>query len=87
MIMSGGAEGIDRLAESFADKKRLSKLVLRPQYAIYGKSAPLKRNERLVELCDAALIVWDGCSRGTKYTIDYAEKLGKKVILISKDKN
>lgn len=74
MIITGGAEGIDTLAEKIADKKRLSKLILRPQYNLYGRRAPLKRNEKMVELCDMAFIVWDGCSKGTKYTLDYAKK-------------
>lgn len=82
-IITGGSDGIDKLAEKYADKKRLSKIILRPQYDIYGRCAPLKRNEEMVELCDMALIIWDGCSKGTKYTIDYAEKIGKKVILIT----
>ncbi len=83
MIITGGADGIDTLAEKFADQKRMSKLILRPQYDLYGRNAPLKRNQKMVELCDVALIIWDGCSRGTKYTIDYARKMGKKVILIT----
>ncbi|MBQ7383493.1 MAG: hypothetical protein IJV72_01730 [Clostridia bacterium] len=82
MIITGGAEGIDMLAEKYADKKRLSKLILRPQYALYGRSAPLKRNEKMIELCDMALIIWDGYSKGTKYTVNYAKKMGKKIILI-----
>ncbi len=83
MIITGGADGIDSLAEKYADKKRLSKLVLRPQYKLYGRGAPLKRNEKMVELCDVALIVWDGYSKGTKYTINCANKMGKEVILIT----
>ena len=83
MILTGGASGIDTLAENYADKKRLSKLILRPQYERYGKRAPLKRNEKLVEICDTALIVWDGSSRGTQHTIKYAEKTGKKMIVIT----
>ncbi len=82
MIITGGAEGIDTLAEKYADQKHLSKLILRPQYKLYGKAAPLKRNEKMIELCDMVLIVWDGRSRGTKYTLNCAEKIGKKVILI-----
>ena len=82
LIITGGAEGIDTMAETYADEKRLSKLILRPQYERYGKSAPLKRNEKMVELCDTVLIVWDGCSRGTEYTLKYAQKIGKNVILI-----
>ena len=84
MIITGGANGIDTLAEQYADKKRLSKLIMRPQYNLYGKCAPLKRNEKMIELCDMALIVWDGCSKGTKYSINYANKIGKQVILITK---
>ena len=83
MIISGGADGIDTLAEKYADKKRLSKLILRPQYNLYGRAAPIVRNEKMVELCDMALIIWDGSSRGTKYTIDHAYKLRKNVILIT----
>ena len=82
MIITGGAGGIDTLAEQYADKKRISKLVLRPQYELYGRAAPIRRNERIAELCDMALIVWDGKSKGTKYTIDYSKKIGKEVILV-----
>lgn len=83
-ILSGGAKGIDSLAELFADKHRLSKIILRPRYDLYGKSAPLKRNEELVQMADKILIIWDGSSRGTNYTINYAKKLNKdlKVIII-----
>ena len=83
MIVAGGADGIDTLAEKYADKKRISKLILRPEYDLYGKGAPLKRNEKMVELCDMALVIWDGRSNGAKYTANYAEKIGKKVILIT----
>ena len=83
MIITGGAKGVDMLAEKYADKKRISKLVLRPQYNLYGKFAPIKRNEKMLEICDVALIIWDGSSKGTKYTKDYAKKIGKKVILIT----
>ena len=86
LIISGGASGIDTLAELYADRRKLSKLILRPKYNRYGRLAPLKRNEQMVELCDAALIIWDGYSRGTKYTLDYAKKVGKKVILIKVDR-
>ena len=78
MIITGGAQGIDTLAEEYADKKRMSKLVLRPDYGRYGRGAPLRRNEKMVELCDAALIIWDGSSRGARYTLKCAEKMEKR---------
>lgn len=81
-IISGGARGVDTLAERYADANRLSKIILRPDYARYGKSAPLRRNEEALALCDAVLAVWDGRSRGTKYTISLAERVGKPVSVL-----
>lgn len=82
LIISGGADGVDSLAEDYADKHRISKLILRPQYKLYGKAAPLKRNEVMVDISDQILIIWDGSSRGTQYTQKYAEEKGKDVKLI-----
>ena len=82
LIISGGADGIDSIAEEFADKNRISKLIVRPRYDLYGKAAPLKRNEIMVDIADEVLIVWDGKSKGTKYTAQYAEKNGKPVTII-----
>lgn len=83
LIISGGAAGVDSIAEVYADKHNISKLILRPNYKLYHKGAPLKRNDKMVELCDKVLVVWDGVSRGTKHTIDYANRLGKEVELIT----
>ena len=82
MIISGGAGGIDALAESYADKHRLSKMILRPKYNLYRKAAPLKRNDEMVKIADSVLIIWDGISKGTKHTIDYATKLHKDINVI-----
>lgn len=82
MIITGGANGIDMLAEKFADKHKLSKTILRPDYARYKKGAPLKRNNEMVNMADGVLIVWDGKSRGTKHTIDYASKIGISVNVV-----
>lgn len=82
-IISGGARGIDRLAESYADEHHLSKIIIRPMYALYGRRAPLKRNEQMVEMADNVIAIWDGVSKGTKYTIDYARKMGKAVTVDS----
>lgn len=83
LIISGGANGVDALAEAYADKHRISKLILRPNYQLYHKGAPLKRNDKMVELCDKVLVIWDGKSRGTKHTIDYAIKLSKPIEIIT----
>ena len=83
LILSGGARGVDEIAERYADSRKISKLILRPQYSRYGRAAPIKRNDILVENCDRVLIIWDGVSKGTKHTIDYAVKIGKPVDVIT----
>jgi len=82
IIISGGAVGVDSIAEKYADDHKLSKLIIRPRYDIYGRCAPIKRNEEMVELADEVLVIWDGHSRGTKSTIDFAKKKNKKLRVI-----
>lgn len=82
VIISGGAGGVDTLAEKYADKMKLSKYIIRPNYARYKKGAPLKRNDEMVDMCDMVLVFWDGVSNGTKHTIDYAAKIGKSIDVV-----
>lgn len=84
VIISGGAIGIDAIAEKYADDHRISKYIIRPKYNLYGKSAPLKRNEEMIEMADKVLVIWDGISKGAEYTLKYAKKTGKEIILIKK---
>ena len=81
-IISGGAVGVDSLAEQYADCHRLSKYILRPRYALFGRAAPLKRNEQMVDMADAVLVIWDGHSKGAYYTVQYTKKKGKPLTLI-----
>lgn len=84
-VVSGGAAGVDAAAERFADEHNLSKLVFKPEYELYGRSAPLKRNKLIVEASERLLALWDGHSRGAKYTIDYAIKMGIPVEVVIVD--
>ena len=81
-IISGGADGIDSLAERYADLHRLSKYIVRPRYDLYGRAAPLKRNEQMVDMADAVLVIWDGRSKGTQYTLKYIKKINKPITLV-----
>lgn len=82
IIISGGARGIDTLAEQYADLHCLSKYIIRPRYDLYGRTAPLKRNEQMVDIADEILIVWDGLSKGTQHTIKYAKKINKPLTVV-----
>lgn len=81
-IISGGADGVDSLAEKYADEHRLSKYIIRPRYDLYGRAAPLKRNEQMVDMSDSVLIVWDGRSKGAQYTLKYSQKVNKPLTLV-----
>jgi predicted Rossmann fold nucleotide-binding protein DprA/Smf involved in DNA uptake len=82
LVISGGAKGIDTVAWAWAVDNHIEILVIRPEYNKYGKVAPLKRNEIIVNESDKVLAFWDGKSRGTKYVIDYANKKGKEIEVI-----
>ena len=81
-IISGGAAGVDALAEQYAVDHGLNVIIIRPQYDRYRRAAPLKRNEQMVDMADEVLAIWDGVSKGTEYTIRYAEKKGKRVRVV-----
>jgi len=87
LIISGGARGVDSLAEEYADAFGIPKLIFLPDYKKYSKKAPLIRNKLIVDNADIVIVFWDGESRGTKFTIDYAKRQGKKVIVYVIDKN
>ena len=82
LIISGGADGVDTLAENYADKHKISKLILRPNYSRYKRSAPLKRNEEMVDISDSVLVIWNGKSKGTSHTVRYAQKNEKDLRII-----
>ena len=68
-IISGGAEGADQIAESYAINHHLPLRIYRPDYQTYHKSAPLHRNLQIVQYSDYVLVLWDGASRGAANVI------------------
>lgn len=81
-IVSGGAKGIDSCAGAYAAKNGIKLTEILPEYEKYGKAAPLKRNDKIVEYADKVIAFWDGASRGTKYVIDICRKHGKEATVI-----
>ena len=82
-IVSGGAKGADTYAKEYALKNDIPIIEFLPDYRKYGRKAPLMRNLQIVDNCDFLLAFWDGTSRGTKFTIDYAEKRGVPLKIVS----
>ena len=81
-IVSCGAKGIDTLAKEYAVKNNIVLTEFVPEYAKFGRVAPLIRNIQIIEYADEVLAFWDGKSKGTKHVIDSCKKLSKKVTVI-----
>lgn len=77
LLITGGAIGVDTIAEHYADRKCIKKQIIFPDYQRFGKSAPLMRNKLIVDNADIVIAIWDGVSAGTNYTVKYAERIGK----------
>ena len=76
-IVSGGAVGVDFCAAEYARKNGMILTEFLPQYARYGRAAPIIRNKEIVDYADKIVAFWDGKSKGTLSVIKYAEKMGK----------
>lgn len=80
-IVSGGAKGIDTCAKELAIRENLILTEFLPDYEKYGRAAPLKRNEKIVDYADLILAFWDEKSKGTKNVIDLSLKKNKKLVI------
>ena len=81
-LVSGGAKGVDHCVAEYARQHGVPLREFLPDYARYGRGAPLKRNEQIVDSADQVLVFWDGVSKGTAYTIDYCRKVGKPIQVV-----
>lgn len=90
-IISGTANGADKLGEGFAQEFKLKCTRFPADWNRFGNSAGYRRNESMavyankeIGVDDISLLVaaWDGKSRGTKHMIDLALKHGLEVHIL-----
>lgn len=86
-IISGGAAGADTLAAQYAENHNLKMSVFLPKFKTdktvqYHPKYYMERNKQIVDASDYVLAFWDGKSKGTKYTINYAKKQKKDLLII-----
>ena len=82
LIVSGGAIGVDTLAEKYAKEKNIPTFIIKPEWDKYGKSAGFVRNRKIIESADLVIAFWDGKSKGTQNSLDIAKELHKKFVII-----
>lgn len=69
VLLHGGADGADTLAQRWADNNGIRCEVIKPNYKEYGKRAPLVRNNELVNRASVVVAIYDGKkTNGTSYT-------------------
>lgn len=76
-VVSGAAVGVDRLGERWAIANNIPVKEMPAQWHQYGKRAGPIRNRAMAEYADAAIIIWDGVSNGTKNMINEMKRVNK----------
>jgi hypothetical protein len=79
IVVSGGAQGVDKVAELEAKEQGLNVEIWYPRWDLHGKGAGFARNKAIVHAADRVVAFWDGVSRGTLHTIETAERMKKPV--------
>lgn len=81
-IVSGNANGADKLGERYAREKGYTLKQFPANWDKYGKGAGYIRNKEMAEYADALIAFWDGSSKGTKHMIDLAKQNNLKIRVI-----
>lgn len=88
-IISGHANGADKLGERFSEEFGLEVIKLPANWDKYGKQAGILRNIDMAKYAvnnnnfGVLVAFWDGTSKGTKHMIDCAKTHGLEVHVIS----
>ena len=81
-IVSGTANGADKLGERFAAKNNYSVKKFPADWDKFGKSAGHIRNAEMAKYADALISFWDRKSKGTESMINLAKRNKLKVRVI-----
>lgn len=69
-VVSGCAIGADRLGERWASANNIPIKEMPADWITHGKSAGPQRNRSMAEYADAAIVVWDGRSPGSRNMVE-----------------
>ncbi len=78
-VVCGMASGVDRIGKAWAEEMNIPVKPFPADWNRYGKSAGPIRNGEMADYADAAIVIWDGKSRGSKNMIEQMGRRGKPV--------
>ena len=81
-IISGGANGTDKMVERWAKAKGYRFREYPADWKKYGNRAGYLRNTQMADACSAAILVWDGTSKGTKMMYDLLLMKDRPFVLV-----
>lgn len=82
-VIVGGARGVDTWAQEAAEERPDLGIEIHPaDWEVYGRRAGAVRNAAMVDRADLVVAFWDGKSRGTKNTIDFARNMMKPYAVV-----
>ena len=83
MFITGGARGVDAIADEVAKRHGFNRCILPAHWECYpGKSAGMIRNKLMLSVCTDVLAFHKNNSKGTKHMIDIAVAANKRVKII-----
>ena len=57
VLVHGGDNGVDKIADSWARNRNVATVVMKPDWSKHSKAAPFKRNDEMLALLPAGLIM------------------------------
>jgi hypothetical protein len=85
VVISGGAKGVDTVAQEAAQARGLDTLIFPADWNTHGRAAGPIRNKQIVDAADQVVAFWNGSSRGTLNTVVLALAAGKFVTPIGEN--
>lgn len=78
-VFCGTASGVDQCGLEWANEHRIPVRWYPADWEEEGRKAGLLRNERMAKQAEAAVVIWDGVSRGARDMIQRAKRHGLKL--------
>lgn len=78
-VVSGKARGPDTMGERWANQNNVPIKEFPADWNTHKKAAGPIRNAQMGKYADAAIILWDGKSSGTRHMIEVMRRLNKPV--------
>lgn len=82
-IISGGAQGVDSMAEKYAEEKNIPIVVFQADWKKHGIKAGIMRNTDIVKSSTHVLALPTQNSRGTYDSINKAKQMKKKLTIVN----